>query len=88
VCLSFKFQSQIFLTCLFLSHVFDLLNFCRWINYLSLLLAKNNAYRGKNRKNCDVSDSSNIMAISYVAAQVFKHQIGSQFHAIPHAQVV
>jgi hypothetical protein len=27
-------------------------------------------------------------AISYVAAQVFKHQIGSQFRATPHAQAV
>jgi hypothetical protein len=28
------------------------------------------------------------MAISYVAAQVFEHQIGSQFRATPHAQAV
>jgi len=28
------------------------------------------------------------MAISHVAAQVFEHQIGSQFRATPHAQAV
>ena len=28
------------------------------------------------------------MAISYVAAKVFEHQIGSQFRAIPHAQAI
>ena len=35
---------------------------------------------------CDVMDSSNIMAVSYIVAQVFKHQIGSQFHDTPHTQ--
>ncbi|KAF8905727.1 hypothetical protein CPB84DRAFT_1823080 [Gymnopilus junonius] len=43
---------------------------------------------GKNGKHADVTDSSNIMAVSYIAAQVFEHQIGSQFRAIPHAQPI
>ena len=43
---------------------------------------------GKNGKHSDVTDSSNIMAVSYLVAQVFEHQIGSQFRATPHAQPV
>ncbi|KAF8889727.1 hypothetical protein CPB84DRAFT_1634748, partial [Gymnopilus junonius] len=43
---------------------------------------------GKNGKHADVTDSSNIMAVYYIAAQVFEHQIGSQFRAIPHAQPI
>ena len=41
---------------------------------------------GKNGQHSDVMDLSNIMAVLNVAAQVFKHNLGSQFCAIPHAQ--
>jgi hypothetical protein len=41
---------------------------------------------GKNGRHSDVTDSSNIMAISYIAAQVFEHQLGTQFRAMPHSQ--
>ena len=40
----------------------------------------------KNGRHSDVTDSSNIMAISYIAAQVFEHQLGTQFRAMPHSQ--
>ena len=32
---------------------------------------------GKNRRHNDVTDSSNIMAVSYLAVQVFEYQLGS-----------
>ncbi|KAF8814341.1 hypothetical protein BYT27DRAFT_7082428, partial [Phlegmacium glaucopus] len=41
---------------------------------------------GKNGRHSDVTDSSNIMAVSYIAVQVFEHQLGAQFCATPHAQ--
>jgi hypothetical protein len=28
------------------------------------------------------------MAISYIAAQVFEHQLGAQFRAMPHSQAL
>ena len=41
---------------------------------------------GKNGRHNNVTDSSNIMAVSYLAVQIFEHQLGSQFRAIPNAQ--
>ena len=38
---------------------------------------------GKNGRQNNVTDSSNIMAISYLAVQIFEHQLGTQFRAIP-----
>lgn len=41
---------------------------------------------GKNGRHINVTDSSNIMAISYLVVQIFEHQLGTQFRAIPNAQ--
>ena len=41
---------------------------------------------GKNGRHGDVTDSLNIMAVSNIPTQVFEHNLGSQFRAIPHAQ--
>jgi hypothetical protein len=42
---------------------------------------------GKNGRHNDVTNSSNIMAVSYLAMQVFEYdQLGTQFRALPHAQ--
>ena len=41
---------------------------------------------GKNGRHNDVTDSSNIMAVSYLVVQVFEYQLGTQFRAQPHAQ--
>ena len=35
-----------------------------------------------------MTDSSNIMAVSYIAVQVFEYQLGTQFRALPHAQAL
>ena len=38
---------------------------------------------GKNGRHNNVTDSSNIMVISYLAVQIFEYQLGTQFRAIP-----
>ena len=38
---------------------------------------------GKNGRHNNVTDSSNVIDVSYLAVQIFEHQLGTQFHAIP-----
>ncbi|KAF8232506.1 hypothetical protein L208DRAFT_1271846, partial [Tricholoma matsutake] len=43
---------------------------------------------GKAGKHCQVSDSSNITAVSNLPIQLFDHFIGVQFQAIPAGQTL
>ena len=43
---------------------------------------------GKGGRHSWVTDSSNIMAVSNIAVQVFEHQFGAQFRDVPHVQTL
>ena len=53
--------------------------------YLAIKLVKSIYAKtgGKNGRHNNVTDSSNIMVISYLAVQIFEYQLGTQFRAIP-----
>jgi len=58
-----------------------------WLQFINKLVISIYAKTGgKSGRHNNVSDSSNIMAVSYLAVQIFEHQLGTQFRAIPNAQ--
>ena len=60
-----------------------------WLQFINKLVISIYAKTGgKSGRHNNVSDSSNIMAVSesYLAVQIFEHQLGTQFCAIPNAQ--
>jgi len=72
-----------------LMYVFNLLGrFGIFIRLRFLVLAIYSKSPGKNSKHCWVTDSSNITAVSDIAAQLFEQMVGSQFRAIHASQKV